>query len=209
MYKFSFKIQHEGCSETALSKRFPKHHITVLDIQAKDTKNKQYLYYIQGTEKEFNTILQQLKKTYKTAKEIERTKDSLTLLVILHQTGYIQNIIQKNQGFFIDVHTISNGYEYWHIGVIEKSSIQKIQKQLKNAGKLEVLYIGKIDFAETFLSKQQKKVFSYAYESGYYQTPRKITIAKIAQALHLNHSTVGEHLCKAENKLITVMAKKI
>ena len=209
MYKFSFRIQHKGCSETALSKRFPEYHITVLDIQAKDTKNKQYLYYIQGNAKEFDKILQQLKKTYKTAKEIERTKDSLTLLVILHQAGYIQNVIQKNQGFFIDLHTISEGYEYWHIGVVEKASIQKIQQQLKNAGKLEVLYIGKIDFAETLLSKQQKKVFSYAYESGYYQTPRKTTIAQIAHALHLNHSTVGEHLCKAENKLITAMAKKI
>lgn len=209
MYKFSFKIKHKNCAETGLSIKFPKYHITVLDIQAKDPKKKQY--YIKGNEKEFDKIIKYLQKskTYKLIKEIERTKDTLVLLVILYQEGYIQNTIQKYNGFFIEHHTVHNGYEYWHVGVIERETIEKMRKELKKAGKLHTLYIGKVDFHNHILSPQQKKIFQYAYEQKYYELPRKTTIAKIAHALHLTTATVGEHLLKAENKIIHAMAKKI
>ncbi len=211
MYKFSFKIEHKNCAETEVSKKFPTHHITVLDIQAKALKKKQYLYYIYGNQKEFDKIIEYLKKTkaYKLTKEIERTKDTLVLLVVLYQQGYIQNIIQKYNGFFIENHTVNQGYEYWHVGVIERETIEQMRKELKKTGRLETLYIGKVDFAHTLLSEQQKKVFRCAFESRYYELPRKTTIAKIAKALNLSPATVGEHLLKAENKLIHAMAKRV
>ncbi|MBI5073468.1 helix-turn-helix domain-containing protein [Candidatus Woesearchaeota archaeon] len=209
MYKFSFRIKHKNCAETGLSIKFPKHHITVLDIQAKDPK--QYLYYIKGNQKEFDKIIIYLEKskTYQFTKEVERSKDTLVLLVILFQEGFIQNTIQKYNGFFIDLHTVSEGFEYWHVGVVERETIEKIRKELKKAGKLETLYIGKVDFAQHLLSPQQKKIFQYAYDQRYYELPRKTTIAKIAKALQLTQATVGEHLLKAENKLIHAMAKKL
>jgi predicted DNA binding protein len=211
MYKFSFRIKHRNCSETELSKKFPKHHITVLDIQASDPKKKQYIYHISGNAKDFDKIVTYIRKAkaYRLTKEIERSKESLVLLVILHQIGYIQNTIQKHNGFFIDLHTVSEGYEYWHIRVIERETIEKMRKELKRAGKLETLYIGKVDFAEHLLSPQQKKTFSYAYEQGYYELPRKTTIAKIAKVLERTPATVGEHLLKAENKIIKAMAEKV
>ena len=76
-------------------------------------------------------------------------------------------------------------------------------------GELKVLSIGEVKFANTLLSKQQKKVFMYTYESGYYEIPRKTNVAKIAKVLKLNPATVGEHLLKAENKLIKSMAKRL
>lgn len=211
MYRFSFRIKHKNCAETGLSIKFPKQHITVLDIQAKDPKKKQYLYYIKGNAKDFDKIIDYLQrsKTYKVTKEIERTKETLVLLVVLYQAGYIQNTIQKYNGFFIDHHTVSEGYEYWHVGVVEKEAIERMRKDLKKAGKLETLYIGKVDFAQPLLSEQQRKIFQYANIAGYYELPRKTTIAKIAVALHLNPATVGEHLLKAENKIIQSMAKRI
>ena len=39
--------------------------------------------------------------------------------------------------------------------------------------------------------------------------PIKNTINKIAKVLKLNHATVGEHLLKAENKMIHSIAKKL
>ncbi len=210
MYRFSFRIQHRGCSETLLSKKFPEHHITVLDIQAKDPKKKQYLYYIHGQEKAFDKIHSYLQKSraYKLAREIERTKDTIVLLVVLHQQGYIQNTIQKYNGFLIEHHTVSQGYEYWHIGITEKEIIGKMRSELKKVGKLETLYIGKVEFANTLLSPQQKKIFNYAFKTGYYEIPKKTTIAEIAKVMNLTHATTGEHLLKAENKIIHVMAKK-
>ena len=211
MHKLSFKIKHKGCSETALSAQFPKHHITVMDIQSTHPKEKQYFYYVTGNINQFDALISYLKKTksYKLTKEIERSKDTLLLLVVLYQQGYIQNVIQKYHGFFIDLHTVSQGYEYWHVGVVHRDAIIKMLKELKKMGKLKVLSIGQVEFANTLLSKQQRKIFRYAYEHGYYELPRKLTVAKIAKALKLSPATVGEHLLKAENKMIASLAEKI
>tara|TARA_Y100000310_G_scaffold341269_1_gene439903 strand:- start:1136 stop:1714 length:579 start_codon:yes stop_codon:yes gene_type:complete len=183
---------------------FPDCHITVIDIQS-DNKQKQYFYYISGKSDKFELIVSYLKKSkaYKMVKEIERSEDVLLLLVIIDQgSNYVQNVIQKYNGFFIDLHTISGGYEYWHVGVINRSHISKMIDRLEKMGDLEVLHIGEVDFSHVLLSKQQKKVFLHSYKQGYYETPRKTTISKIAKELGLNSATVGEHLMKAENKVI-------
>ena len=211
MYKLSFKVRHKGCSETGLSKKFTKHHITVVDIQSTHPKEKQYFYYISGDAEKFDAMISYLRKSksYKLTKEIERSKDTLLLLVVLYQSGYIQNVIQEYNGFFIDLHTVSEGYEYWHVGVVDRDSIDKMLKEFKKMGELKVLYIGEVEFANTLLSKQQKKIFMFAHDHGYYEIPRKTTVAKIAKSLKLNPATVGEHLLKAENKLIKSMANRL
>ena len=211
MFKFSFRIRHHHCAETALSLRFPKHYITVIDIQSQSPKEKQYFYYITGKSSDFDAILATLQKSksYKLAKEVERSKDTLLLLVVLYQVGYVQNLIQKHHGFFLDHHTVYEGYEYWHVGVLDRNSIADMKKAIHRVGDLKVLYIGEVEFAHTLLSPQQKKVFRYAYEQGYYEIPRKITIDRIAKSLKLNHATTGEHLLKAENKIIKSVGRRL
>src|SRR3989338_6177528 len=201
MYRLSFKVKHKDCFETALSTRFPQHHITVIDIQSTHPKEKQYFYYITGDSTQFDAVIAHLTKSrgYKLTKEIERSNTTLLVLVVLYQQGYIQNVIQKYHGFFIDLHTVSGGYEYWHIGVVDRNSIAGMLGELKKMGELKVLYMGEVEFTNTLLSKQQKKVLMFAQENGYYDIPRKTTIAKIANALKLNSATTGEHLLKAEN----------
>lgn len=208
-YKFSFKIRHRGCAETGLSLAFPQHHITVADIQSRNIKVKQYFYYISGKNKEFDSIIKHLEKskTYKSVREIERSTDTLLLLVTINQgKNYVQDTIQKYRGFFLALHTVYEGYEYWHVGLLDKENIEPMRKELKKIGELKTLYIGEAEFAPSLLSKQQRLVFKYAYEQGYYQLPRKTTIVKIAKALKLNPATVGEHLMRAENKIILSQA---
>ncbi len=211
MYKFSFKVRHKGCFETRFSAIFPDYHITVVDIQSTHPRKKQYSYYITGNSKNFDSIVKYLQKSkgYILVKEIERSNETLMLLVVLNQSSYIQNIIQQYHGFFIELHTVYEGWEYWHIGVIDRVAIDLMLNEFKKMGELKVLYIGEVEFANTLLSKQQKRVFMFAYEQGYYNLPRKITIEKIARALKLNHSTIGEHLLKAENKMINSLARKM
>ena len=211
MFKFSFKVCHKNCAETGLSINYPKHHITVVDIQSNHPKEKQYFYYVSGPEKDFDNIIRHLRasKQYKRAEEVERTRTALLLLVVLHQSSYIQNVIQKYNGFFLDLHTVYGGYEYWHVGVLDKKNIEPMREELKRMGDLKTLSIGEAQFGETLLSKQQHKIFQYAHEQGYYELPRKTTIEKIAKALKLSHATVGEHLAKAENKLILSTANKL
>ena len=212
MYKFSFKIRHRGCAETGLSIRFPKQYITIVDIQSKNSKIKQYFYYITGKNTEFDEIIDYLchSRAYKSVREIERSIDTLLLLVIIEQgKNYVQDIIQKYNGFFLALHTVYEGYEYWHVGFLDKEAIESMIEKLKKMGELRTLYMGEASFAPLLLSTQQHNIFRYAYEQGYYQLPRKTTIAKIAKALKLNPATVGEHLLRAENKIINSQANLI
>ncbi len=211
MHRLSFKVKHKNCYETAFSVKFPLQHITVIDIQSPHPREKQYLYYITGNTKQFDSMITYLRKSkgYKLVKEIERSQTTLLLLVVLHQTGYIQNVIQKYHGFLIDLHTVSGGYEYWHIGVINRNSISKMVKTFEKMGEFKILFIGEVEFAHALLSKQQKKVLTHAYENGYYELPRKTTIKEIARLTKLSHATVGEHLIKAENKILKSAIKKV
>ncbi|MBS3136866.1 helix-turn-helix domain-containing protein [Candidatus Woesearchaeota archaeon] len=87
--------------------------------------------------------------------------------------------------------------------------MQLMIKELKKIGSFKTLFIGDVDFSQPLLSKQQKKIFSYAVQQGYYELPRKTTIVEIAKALQLSSATAGEHLLKAENKLLCGIAAKI
>jgi hypothetical protein len=53
------------------------------------------------------------------------------------------------------------------------------------------------------LSEQQRKALFSAYASGYYEVPRKVNLDVLARRQNINKSTFGEHLLKAENRLIS------
>ncbi len=52
------------------------------------------------------------------------------------------------------------------------------------------------------LTKKQREVIRVAYDSGYYDVPRKITSAQLGRALDLRAATVVEHLRKSEKRLL-------
>ena len=52
------------------------------------------------------------------------------------------------------------------------------------------------------LTEKQQKVFITAYTLGYYDVPRKISLAQLAEKLDLARSTSDAHLRKAERRLM-------
>lgn len=53
------------------------------------------------------------------------------------------------------------------------------------------------------LTLRQQEVLVVAAEQGYYRHPRRATYAEIAEELDVAYSTVGEHLRKAEARLLS------
>ncbi len=52
------------------------------------------------------------------------------------------------------------------------------------------------------LTEKQREVLIAAYKLGYYDIPRRINSEKLAKKLNLGNSTLGEHLRKAERRLL-------
>jgi predicted DNA binding protein len=59
------------------------------------------------------------------------------------------------------------------------------------------------------LTDKQVDAISTAYNSGYYQTPRKVNVQGIADRVKVPRTTLQEHLNKAENKLISSIMPQI
>lgn len=53
------------------------------------------------------------------------------------------------------------------------------------------------------LTERQRQIIQTAYELGYYEVPRSVSTADIAEELQLDASTVGEHLQRAERNMVT------
>lgn len=52
------------------------------------------------------------------------------------------------------------------------------------------------------LTDRQSAVLRYAADNGYYEIPRAVTTAEIAEAVGVQRRTAEEHLRRAENKLV-------
>jgi predicted DNA binding protein len=52
------------------------------------------------------------------------------------------------------------------------------------------------------LTPKQRKILRTAYELGYFETPKRVTLERISAILGLNKSTVMEHLRKAEKRIL-------
>jgi hypothetical protein len=52
------------------------------------------------------------------------------------------------------------------------------------------------------LTEKQREVLIAAYKFGYYDLPRRINSEKLAEQLKIGGSTLGEHLRKAERRLL-------
>ncbi|WP_225807710.1 helix-turn-helix domain-containing protein [Thermococcus bergensis] len=52
------------------------------------------------------------------------------------------------------------------------------------------------------LTDKQLEVLLFAYKSGYFDSPRRVTLRELAQILGLSPSTVKEHLREAEKKIL-------
>ncbi|WP_254546528.1 helix-turn-helix domain-containing protein [Halomarina pelagica] len=55
----------------------------------------------------------------------------------------------------------------------------------------------------SLLTDRQYRVLSIAVDRGYYEVPRRATLAEVAEAAGLSQSTVGEHLQKAEARVLS------
>jgi len=59
------------------------------------------------------------------------------------------------------------------------------------------------------LTDKQVDALVAAYNSGYYQTPRRVNVQTIADRVRVPRTTLQEHLNKAENKLISSIIPQI
>lgn len=104
---------------------------------------------------------------------------------------------------------IGNGKEIITIGAYKKEDLISAINSLKSAFDLKINYIKHKQiktisfFKESpILTDKQRYAMSLALTNGYYNVPRKITLAKLAKLMGCNYSTYQVHLRTAESKIM-------
>jgi len=165
------------------------------------------MHYMSGDQKNINNFISDLKKD-KSVIKLERKK---SMFFLLEQADtkvvafYTPKII-----FIKPVLINSGGYELWELASWEKEEltrfIEKVKEKIKDFKllKLHNIPIDNIFFPKLMpdLTTKQKRAIELAIEEGYYQTPRKTNLRKLAKYMRVSLATYQQHLRVAEEKLI-------
>lgn len=165
------------------------------------------MHYISGDSKDIDNFIKDLKKD-KNVIKLERKKDVFFLLEkagIKAVAFYTPKII-----FIKPVLVQNNGYEIWEIGSWEKEEVSKfineVKKKIKDFKLLKFhnVMVDNVFFPKLMpnLTEKQKRAIELAIEQGYYNTPRKIDLRKLAKIMKISLATYQQHLRAAEEKII-------
>ncbi|MGC8726753.1 MAG: helix-turn-helix domain-containing protein [Thermoplasmata archaeon] len=79
----------------------------------------------------------------------------------------------------------------------------------ENTIKYEVVKIGNLDFGSKILSEREQIIIKRAYDSGYFELPRRNNLENLSDSLGITKSTFMRILRKAENKIIKIYLEEV
>jgi len=111
--------------------------------------------------------------------------------------------LMADSGCFMD--SASNrdgGMMQWNVIAPNAAALRNLVEKVKELGcTVEVEKISVLRTASE-LTLAQEKVLQIAYELGYYEIPRKITLDKLAKRLEISKATLDVMLRRAQRKLV-------
>jgi len=140
----------------------------------------------------------------------------LEILTRLEDGSFIAYVAGKADARWIEIDSSKYGY-LLAPEITQKSlrktiigtriQVERMLSRLENAGMpFEIISAGEARFSPDSLfmslTRSQRKTINEAYNSGYFDVPRKTNSRKLARSLGISKSTLSEHLRKAEKHLL-------
>lgn len=108
-----------------------------------------------------------------------------------------------------------DGIAIWKLGSFDREVLTKVVELAKKSFNGKLLYFKEeklkgVSLMQVMpdLTNKQKKAMDLAVENGYYEVPKRIDVAKLAEIMKIAPSTYQVHLKRAEQKLLPFMIKK-
>jgi len=110
--------------------------------------------------------------------------------------------------FLISAETKSAGKVEWTLVVSDKDVLKGIFDRLKTKSVLaELVKLTKIDDKES-LTERQDKITHVAFDRGYFDYPKRISLRELARMFEVSPSTLSEILRKGQRKIVLDYFKK-
>lgn len=165
------------------------------------------MHYVSGDPDDINKFINDLKKD-KAVIKLERKKDMFILLekAKTKAVAYYHPKIIFVKPVLVD----AKGYELWEVGSWDKKVISDFIDNVENdIEDFKLLRFYNEDIDNVFfpklmpnLTQKQKRAIELAIQLGYYKSPRKIDLRKLAKMMGISLATYQQHLRSAEEKLI-------
>ncbi|WP_338728423.1 helix-turn-helix domain-containing protein [Haladaptatus sp. DJG-WS-42] len=133
--------------------------------------------------------------------EVERIGTS-GLLVTKRSCGALP-IIRENHGMLHGLDRVNGNERVFDVIVFRREDLKAIVTDLRKIGSVRLGRLTPVDDTTSSLSTRQEEVIRAAIEQGYFDWPRRIDAKTLAAQLDITHTTLLEHLRKAEKKLLT------
>lgn len=217
MIEFTFGIEHEGCWTVGLGDEFPKSLVTIV-----------HTYGTSGTLIEvtnvsadrIDDVIAFLREQPVLSAVTLEHHDETNRIGFLSLSGVpdaplVVDALVRHDCYPILPPTVENGRERWSVLTPSYEEAGNAHDELVELGNVHIERItapntsgiisGLTGVKEALhdLSERQREVLALAIENGYYESPRRCDIDDLAGQDRANKSTVGEHLRRAESKILT------
>ncbi len=188
-----------------------KHPVTirVIDRVPYSDKGVKDLVEIAGPEDVMAEVLADIKKNPLVAKvETTITERGKVIGAVTTARCEICRILTDSDVFLISAESKGSGKMEWTLVVSDKSVLKGIFDHLKSKGvEADLVKLTKIDDKES-LTERQDKITHVAFERGYFDYPKRISLRELARMFDVSPSTLSEILRKGQRKIVLDYFKK-
>ena len=188
-----------------------KHPVTirVIDRVPYSEKGVKDLVEIAGPEEVMAEVLEDIRKNPLVAKvETTITERGKVIGAVTTARCEICRILTDSGVFLISAESKGSGKVEWTLVVSDKNVLKNIFDHLKSKGvEGELVKLTKIDDKES-LTERQDKITHVAFERGYFDYPKRISLRELARMFDVSPSTLSEILRKGQRKIVLDYFKK-
>jgi predicted DNA binding protein len=151
-------------------------------------------------------------KTDEIVSEIKRHPDVCKIDISHLKNGVLGSVVAErcaacraltgSDCFLTSASSLADGSVEWKLITGAEGSLTELIEKLKENG-CEVELKSAIHLTKkSMLTRRQEEIIGAAFEKGYYDYPKKITIEKLAKMFDISPSTLGEIIQRGEKKII-------
>jgi len=206
--------------EAVLSLRIPqnwmseipqKHPVTirVIDRVPYSEKGVKDLVEIAGPEDVMGEVLEDIRKNpLVSSVDTTVTERGKVIGAITTARCEICRILTDSGVFLISAESRGGGKVDWTLVLSDKGVLKDIFDHLKSKGvESDLVKLTKIDDKES-LTERQDKITHVAFERGYFDYPKRISLRELARMFDVSPSTLSEILRKGQRKIVLDYFKK-
>jgi len=185
-----------------VSKKFPL-PIKFIDCMPYGEEGGRGLIEINSADTEVNKVIEEINNHPDVCHiDVTHLKDGRVLGSVVTEKCVACRVLTGSDCFLTSAKSIGDGRVEWHLITGREGSLADLIQKLENSGCKIELKSTKHLSKKLMLTTRQEEIVQAAFEMGYYDHPKKVTIKDVARRFGISTSTSAEILQRGERKII-------